>query len=121
MYKNDYENKDYARYEYEQRIAATEAQQDDVQAEQREVLQTCVGFETAMMQAFHERLRIEANIVSRSVNRDTFSENEQEKKYIANVLLQQEEEITYMYGRIKERLEDEREALQRERDELTWD
>lgn len=53
--------------------------------------------------------------------RTSFSETEQKRKYIENLLVQQQEEVASQYRKVHRLMEDEREQLQKERNQLSWD
>jgi len=109
------------RYEYNLKISNKEQEFDELQSERKQVVRVCELFEQTMMQGFRKLAELEGEYNRRSPNQSEFSESKQQKYYFSNMLLQHEEQLTAMYEQLSRTLENEREELQRKRDDLPWD
>ncbi|MFC4652343.1 hypothetical protein ACFO26_05415 [Lactococcus nasutitermitis] len=109
------------RFEYNLKISEKERETEELQLEERQTVQTFENFEEIMMQSFREIQEIEADINKRSHIQNAFSETEQKKRYFSQLISNQKEELSQEYKKKKQMLEDERETLEKERDNLAWD
>ncbi len=85
--------------------------------EQRQAERSIEDFSTQMSQTFRELQAIEEE---QNEGQTSFSETEQKRKYMENLLVQQQEEVASQYRKAHNLMEDEREQLQKERNELPW-
>lgn len=106
------------RYEYDLQIMDKERRIEESHQEQWQAEQSIENFTNEMNQTFRELQEIEAAL---NEGKTSFSETEQKRKYIDNVLNQQREEVDNQYRRSHILLEDEREQLLKERNQLPWD
>jgi len=109
------------RAQYSAKIAEKEQGLEELQIEQREVLQELEAFETLMRQNFKKLEAIEDERNKMSEHPSSFSETEHKKRYMLQLLAKHEAELLEAYDAEKRTFEDEREALQKERDALAWD
>ncbi|MCJ1976685.1 hypothetical protein [Pseudolactococcus paracarnosus] len=106
------------RYEYDIQIMDKERTIEASHQEQRQVEISIENFTIQMNQTFRELQAIEEE---QNEGRPSFSETEQKRKYMENLLGGQQEEITSQYRKAHHLMEDEREKLQKERNQLSWD
>lgn len=106
------------RYEYDLQIMDKERAIEESHQGQRQAERSIEDFSTQMSQTFRELQAIEEE---QNEGQTSFSETEQKRKYIENLLVQQQEEVTSQYRKTHNLMEDEREQLQKERNQLSWD
>lgn len=106
------------RYEYDVQIMDKERAIEASHQEQRQVEISIENFTIQMNQTFRELQAIEEE---QNEGRPSFSETVQKRKYMENLLGGQQEEITSQYRKAHHLMEDEREKLQKERNQLSWD
>jgi hypothetical protein len=113
------DNDEAVRERYNLQIAATEQKMADLHAEEQEAVQTLELFAEAMMQDFSRIEAIEAELNRRANQQDRFSELAAQRQYLSRSCTWQQDALQETYAEARVNLEIEREALQRERDELT--
>ena len=106
------------RYEYDIQILDKERAIEEFHQEQRQVERSIEDFTTQMNQTFRELQGIEEAL---NEGQTSFSETEQKRRYVTNFLAQQQEEVSTQYRKEHTLMEDEREQLQKERNQLSWD
>ena len=104
------------RYEYDLQIMDKERAIEESHQGQRQAERSIEDFSTQMSQTFRELQAIEEE---QNEGQTSFSETEQKRKYIENLLVQQQEEVTSQYRKAHNLMEDEREQLQKERTSLS--
>ncbi len=109
------------RLEYNRKIASKERESDELYLEERQVKNQIENFEIVMMQGFRKLQEIEDNINKRGTLVWNYDETFQKQKYLSNVIRQQQEGLEHSYRSVRFQVENEREQLQRERDNLAWD
>lgn len=106
------------RYAYDLKILDKEREIEKIYAQQYQVENTIESFRLEMEQNFYQLKEIEDELNQMN---SSYSEIKQKRKYVLNLLSQQQEEIKINYRKVKNMLEDEREILQKERNQLPWD
>ena len=106
------------RYEYDIQILDKERAIEESHQEQRQAERSIEDFTTQMNQTFRELQAIEEAL---NEGQTSFSETEQKRRYVTNLLAQQQEEVSTQYRKEHILMEDEREQLQKERNQLSWD
>ena len=86
--------------------------------EQRQTERSIEDFINQMKQTFRKLKAIEEAL---NEGQTSFSETEQKRRYVTNLLAQQQEEVSTQYRKEHILMEDEREQLQKERNQLSWD
>ena len=86
--------------------------------EQRQTERSIEDFINQMNQTFRELQAIEEAL---NEGHTSFIETEQKRRYVSNLLAQQQEEVSTQYRKEHILMEDEREQLQKERNQLSWD
>jgi len=109
------------RYAYNLQIAQKERILDELYDEQKKAVDSMENFSATMMQHFDRLSALEEDRFVRSGVQNNFSDVTAQKEYFSNMLAKQEDEMRKIYSQTRSMLEDEREGLQRERDELVWD
>ena len=111
------------RCDYNQKILQTERKQDELKYQKHKIQVLLDNFETTISREFQKLLEIDDDLMkcgSFSAKWD-FDENQEKARYIKNLIAQQQDDFTYAFSEESQRLEDERETLQKERNELPWD
>ncbi|GHU38793.1 hypothetical protein FACS1894193_13710 [Bacilli bacterium] len=106
------------RYEYDIQILDKERAIEESHQEQRQAERSIEDFTNQMNQTFRELQDIEEAL---NEGQTSFSETEQKRRYVSNLLAQQQEEVSTQYRKEHTLMEDEREQLQKERNQLSWD
>lgn len=106
------------RYEYDIQILDKERAIEASHQEQHQTERSIEDFTNHMNQTFRELQAIEDAL---NEGQTSFSETEQKRRYITNLLAQQQEEVSTQYRKEHNLMEEEREQLQKERNQLSWD
>jgi len=106
------------RYEYNVQIAEKERMLDDLQSEQKKAQLMIEHFAERMMASYQRLEAIEAEM---KYGQNSFNKTAEEKRYVAQLCHGWQAEVEQTYLQATQAVEDEREALQQERDALPWD
>ena len=109
------------RLEYNQQISSKERESEELHVEEHQAQNSLDNFQAIMMINFRQLQEIDENINSRSHVQDAYDETAYKKKYLSNIIREQEEGLKRAYQASKIKLEAEREQLQKERNNLAWD
>ncbi|AYG00467.1 hypothetical protein [Lactococcus allomyrinae] len=111
------------RYEYNQKILQTERELEDLNTQHYQLKNTLENFEQTTEKEFRNLLEIDNEMMKRgsfSAQWD-FEENQGKAQFLKNFLTQQQENLTHAFSQESQKLEDQREQFQGERDHLPWD
>lgn len=109
------------RFEFNQKISDKEKEKDELYLEEQRVKSRVENFKEVMMLTFLQLREIDEDINRRSQIKGAYDETTQKQTYISNMIVQQQEGLQREYKKASIKLEDEREKLQKERDNLAWD
>jgi hypothetical protein len=107
-------------YEYNIKIAEKEQALDELRSATQETRRRLEEYEQTMMHSYRELVVLEDGLNRVAGMENGFNAAEEERRYVARMLLKQQEEMDEMYALERRNLEDDCEQLQRERDAF-WD
>jgi len=107
--------------DYNFQISAKECEQDELRAEQRQIMDVFEDFNENIVQSFTRIEAIEVEVNRRGNQQNQYNEIGEQRLYFSRRFARQEEELTEAYNKAYQTLEDEREALQRKRDVLFYE
>jgi len=109
------------RSEYNLKINDNERKIERLQQVQQQELRMLEQFQQEKINFFRYVIAMEEEVSQHTGKTNEFSETEQERQYVQHVFARREEELQELYSTEKEALEDEREVLQQERNDLAWE
>jgi len=109
------------RSDYNLKINDNERKVESLQQAQQQELRMLERFQQEKMNFFRNVIAIEEAVSQHTGKTNAFSETEQERQYVQHVFARREEDLQELYSTEKEALEDEREVLQQERNDLAWE
>lgn len=109
------------RYDYDLKIMEKERQTEEIQILERQLKQSLENFEQDMTRSFQALMSLEDEMNCRNQSNNSFSETEQKRRYVKQLIENQQEEQALQFRKVSQQLEDEREKLIKERSQLTWD
>lgn len=108
-------------YTYDLKIMEKERESEELYIQERQLKQSLENFEQDITHSFQILMAIEDELNQRNHGSSGFSETEQKRRYLAQVILTQQETQDLQFKRLNQKLEDERENLLKERNDLAWD
>jgi hypothetical protein len=109
------------RYTYDLKIMEKERESEELHIQERQLKQSLENFEQDIIRSFQTLTAIEDELNQRNHGSSGFSETEQKRRYLAQVISTQQETQDLQFRKIHQKLEDEREILLKERNDLAWD
>jgi len=111
------------RYAYDQEIYETERASEEWQDRKRNLTRALENFEGEMNRTSRQLQELDEEMIQKgSFSAQWASQEHQERtSFIRNFLRNQEEGISYSFSKVNQELEDRRERLRRERENLPWD
>ncbi|GHU38842.1 hypothetical protein FACS1894193_12460 [Bacilli bacterium] len=109
------------RYTYDLKIMEKERESEELHIQERQLKQSLENFEQDITRSFQTITAIEDELNRRNHSSSGFSETEQKRRYLAQVISTQQETQDLQFKRLNQKLEDERENLLKERNDLAWD
>jgi hypothetical protein len=109
------------RYEYDLKISDVERNVEELHIQENQFRQSLENFNRDITQSFHTLMTIEDDLNRRNYGTSGFSETEQKRRYLVQVIENQVEEQDLQFRKASQKLEDERETLLKERNNLSWD
>lgn len=109
------------RYEYDLKITEIEQKSEELRIQERQLRQSLENFNSEITQSFQGLIEIENELNQRNHGNSGYSETEQKRRYITQLIEKQQEEQTLQFRKASQQLEDERKNLIKERSQLSWD
>ena len=109
------------RYDYDLQIMEKERESEELHLQERQLKQSLENFEQDITRSFQILTVIEDELNRRNHGSSGFSETEQKRRYLAQVISTQQETQDLQFKRLNQKVEDERENLLKERNDLAWD
>ena len=111
------------RLEYNREISDVERTYDELQNQKRSVIHNLESIEASLTKSF-ENLRMideELKLRSQANDNDFYDENQQKYRFVKQLINGQKEETKVQYHQVLQENEFEKEQLQKERDNLSWE
>jgi|GEM_PF-2517616 len=110
------------RCKYNQKIFQIEQEIDELKYQERQIQVLLHNYETTTSREFGKLLEIDDDLMKSgsSSSQWDFEESQGKARYIKSLIAQQKEGFIYAFSQERQRLEEKREALRKERDELPW-
>ena len=111
------------RLEYNRQISDAERTYDELQSQKRSVIYNLESIETSLAKSFENLRMIDEELKSRSQENDNdfYDENQQKYRFVKQLINGQKEETEVQYRQALQKNEFEKERLQKERDNLSWE
>ncbi|GAB2023396.1 hypothetical protein RyT2_24720 [Pseudolactococcus yaeyamensis] len=109
------------RYAYDLQIMEKERETEELHIQERQLKQSLENFDRDITHSFQTLTAIEDELNQRNHGSSGFNETEQKRRYLAQVISTQQETQDLQFKRLNQKLEDERENLLKERNDLAWD
>ena len=109
------------RYEYDLKITDVERKTEELHIQERQLRESLENFNSEMTRSFRGLMGMEDEINRRSHGSSGYSETEQKRRYVTQLIENQQEEQALQFRKASQQLEDERENLIKERSKLPWD
>lgn len=108
---------------YNRQILEIEHEQDKFQSQKRDMKRALENFETVFTRSALKLRELDDEMIRKGSVAVQWEQQEHQGRdaYIHNFINNQEEEVTTAYSAMTQETEDKKEALQLERNELSWD
>lgn len=111
------------RLEYRQKIVEKERQIDDLNSEKQQFQEVVESLETELTRNFRQLQELNEELIKEGSFSARWEQEELQgkKKHFEQFFKEQKQELTEMYTKSIEQLNEERTEIQKERNELSWD
>ncbi|MDT2011679.1 hypothetical protein CKN73_01640 [Carnobacterium divergens] len=111
------------RSEYTQKIVEKERQIDDLNRDKRQIQEVVESLETELTRNFRQLQELNEELIKEGSSSARWEQEELngKKKHFGQFFKEQKQELTEMYTKTAEQLNEERSKIQKERNEVSWD